>query len=248
MSDTFGGAGAIQTVSLTFHRFPGLAARLWAFGAMLLVRPGLRRVAGLEFWKLLGSGTGEGFTPLPNTAVYAILAAWPDRETAERQLREAPVFRRYRAHASETWTVFLRPVSARGVWSGRAPFAPGTAPRTGPLASLTRASVRLSSLPCFWRRVPEISRRIGSNPDVLFKIGVGEIPWLHQVTFSIWPDEASMAAFARHDGPHARAVRAVRAGNWFSEELYARFQVVGEAGTWGGSSPLARCPIMARCA
>jgi spheroidene monooxygenase len=96
--------------------------------------------------------------------------------------------------------------------------------------------------------VPEISRRVGSNPDVLFKIGVGEMPWLHQVTFSIWPDEASMAAFARHDGPHARAIRAVRAGNWFSEELYARFQVVGEAGTWGGSSPLARYPTMARCA
>ena len=57
-----------------------------------------------------------------------------------------------------------------------------------------------------------------------------------------------MAAFARHDGPHARAIRAVREGGWFAEELYARFQVVGEAGAWGGSSPLARPQPMARCA
>ena len=47
-----------------------------------------------------------------------------------------------------------------------------------------------------------------------------------------------MAAFARADGPHARAIRAVREGNWFREELYARFRVTGEMGTWGGRNPL----------
>ena len=51
---------------------------------------------------------------------------------------------------------------------------------------------------------------------MLFKIGIGEVPLLQQVTFSIWPDTASMAAFARADGPHARAIRAVREGGWFS--------------------------------
>ncbi len=242
------GARTIQTVSLTFHRFPGAGARLWAFSQMLLARPSLRRVAGLDFWKLLGSGTGEGFTPIPNTAVYAILGAWSDRAIAERQTRDAPVYRRYRRRASETWTVYLHPVSCRGAWSGRTPFVPGEACQSGPIASLTRASVRPASLAGFWRRVPEISRRIGSDSNVMFKIGVGEVPWLHQVTFSIWPDEASMAAFARHDGPHARAIRAVRKGGWFSEELYARFRVVGEAGAWDGSSPLARRATPACCA
>jgi spheroidene monooxygenase len=48
-----------------------------------------------------------------------------------------------------------------------------------------------------------------------------------------------MAAFARADGPHARAIRAVRAENWFREELYARFRILGDAGTWNGQSPLA---------
>jgi spheroidene monooxygenase len=47
-----------------------------------------------------------------------------------------------------------------------------------------------------------------------------------------------MAAFARHDGPHAKAIKAVREGDWFKEELYARFSILGDRGTWGGISPL----------
>ena len=68
---------------------------------------------------------------------------------------------------------------------------------------------------------------------------IGEVPMLHQVTFSIWPDAASMANFARGDGPHGRAIRAVREGGWFNEELYARFRLIGTAGTWGGRDPVA---------
>ena len=80
---------------------------------------------------------------------------------------------------------------------------------------------------------------IGSDPNVAFKIGIGEVPLLHQVTFSIWPDAASMAHFARGDGPHGRAITAVRDEGWFAEELYARFSIVQDWGTWGGIRPLA---------
>ncbi len=92
----------------------------------------------------------------------------------------------------------------------------------------------------FWGRVPDIQNVIGDDPNVAFKIGIGEVPWLHQVTFSIWPDQASMNAFARESGPHARAIKAVRDEGWFKEELYARFRVLGDAGQWGGQSPLDR--------
>lgn len=215
---------------------------------MALARPALARLPGIGFHKLCGTGTGEGFTPLPNTAVYAILAVWPDRASAEEQLACAPVFARYRARAAESWSVFLAPVSSRGNWAGAAPFgatpfaADGQSPEppagAPPLAVLTRATLRLSILLQFWRQVPSISAAIGTNRDVAFKIGMGERPWTNQVTFSIWPDTRSMAAFAHADGPHRRAVRAVREGNWFREELYARFAVVGERGSWGGASPL----------
>lgn len=207
---------------------------------MGLARRPLRRVAGLLSWKLCGSGTGEGFTPVPNTGVYAMLCAWPDEATAREMTATARPFTTWRARAAEDWTLFLAPTSVRGVWGGAAPFRASAEAGEGPLAALTRATVRPLRAIQFWRRVPDISQVIGTDGNVAFKIGIGEVPLLHQVTFSIWPDTASMADFARKDGPHARAIRAVRDGNWFSEELYARFRILGDVGSWGGGSPLAR--------
>ncbi|MFD0858490.1 spheroidene monooxygenase [Roseovarius aquimarinus] len=226
-----------QIVTLGFYRFEGARAQLWAFAMMGLARRAIARVPGIGFWKLCGSGTGVGFTPRPNLSVYAILATWPDAETARAALAGPGVFARYRARAAESWTVFLTPTSVRGAWSGTAPFTAEEAPVPGRLAALTRASIRPSVLARFWRRVPDISAVIGDEANVMFKIGIGEVPWLHQVTFSIWPDAGTMSAFAR-TGPHAEAIRAVRAGDWFSEELYARFTVHSETGTWNGASPL----------
>lgn len=238
LPDTQVRSGAIQTVSLSFFRFAPGSDRLWALAMMGAARPMLARVPGIGFWKLLGAGTGEGFTPIPDTGVCAILAVWPDAATARARTKDAPVFCRYRRRARESWTLFLTPVSVRGRWAGQTPFSAADAPRTGPIAALTRATVRPRKALKFWARVPDISAVIGADPDVAFKIGVGEVPLLHQVTFSVWPDAAAMARFARHDGPHARAIAAVRDGDWFREELYARFRVAGERGTWGGTSPL----------
>lgn len=206
---------------------------------MGLARPAMARVKGIGFWKLCGSGSGVGFTPIPNLGVYAVLATWPDAETANRQTDVAAPFRRYRNRAAESWTVLLSPTSVRGEWSGKTPFTETDLTPTGALAALTRATIRPGIIARFWKRVPDISGVIGRDENVLFKIGVGEVPWLHQVTFSIWPDAQTMAGFAR-TGHHAEAIKAVRAENWFSEELYARFAVLSDRGTWNGVSPLAR--------
>ncbi len=229
-------------MTLSFHRYEGLG-RVWAFARMGISRLALPRVPGIGFWKLLGSGAGEGFSVVPNPGVYAILATWGSEAEARAGLA-ARVFRLHRARAAESWTVILAPTSVRGAWSGRVPFA-ASGPvaegpvAEGPVAALTRATIRPRALRRFWGRVPAISDRVAADANVVFRIGVGEVPFFHQVTFSIWPDAAAMAAFARQSGPHAEAIRAVRAEGWFREELYARFQILGEAGTWGGMSPLA---------
>lgn len=196
------------------------------------------RVPNIGFWKLCGAGKGEGFTPTANMKTVAILATWPDRAAAEAGTQSSPLFNRYRDHATEDWTIYLRATRSFGVWSGEAPFEVVAQAAPGPLAALTRATIKPGIMAQFWKRVPDISNVIGSDPNVAFKIGIGEVPLLHQVTFSIWPDTESMAAFARRDGPHARAIKAVRDGNWFREELYARFVIDGDHGTWGGRSPL----------
>ncbi|MFN3970433.1 MAG: spheroidene monooxygenase [Gemmobacter sp.] len=232
----------MQTVTLSLFRFGGLWDRLWVLGQMGAARIDFLRMREAEFWKLCGSGTGEGFTPRPNTAVWAILACWPDLATARDRVAKAPVYARWRARAAEDWTVFLSPQTARGAWAGAAPFRPAPDDTPGPLAALTRATVRPAHLRQFWARVPDISAVIGADPNVAFKIGIGEVPMLHQVTFSIWPDAAAMANFARGDGPHGRAIAAVREHGWFREELYARFRILGAQGQWEGGNPLARLP------
>lgn len=233
------GVGLIQTTTFSLFRFETVAARLWVLGQMGAARLSFMRMPEVGFWKLCGSGQGEGFTPIPNTAIWAILATWPDAETARQKTGSAPVYQRWRKKASESWTLFLEPSSARGSWSGSAPFSVSDPAQTGPIAALTRATIKPSILLRFWGRVPDIQNVIGDDPNVAFKIGIGEVPWFHQVTFSIWPDTKSMAAFARADGPHARAIEAVREENWFKEELYARFRITGDAGSWGGLSPIA---------
>ncbi|MEO0389319.1 MAG: spheroidene monooxygenase [Pseudomonadota bacterium] len=227
-----------QTTSISFFRYDRARHRAWAFGMMGAARLSLPRVPGIGFWKLCGSGVNEGFTPVLFPRVFAILATWPDLDTAQAATEGHALWHRYRRRAVEDWTVYLNTTTARGEWSGVQPFLPVSEPANGPLAALTRATVKPKVARRFWSRVPRISDVIGADPNVMFKIGIGEVPLLQQVTFSIWPDAARMAEFARTSGPHADAIRAVRDGGWFREELYARFSVIGSHGSWNGRNPL----------
>ena len=227
-----------QTVTLSFFRFTGVAARAWALMMMGVARRPISQTPDIGFWKLCGSGTGQGFNVTLNPSVIAILAVWPDAETARNRVENTPIFKRYGARATESWSILLTPTSVRGQWDGTTPFAANTDQAPGPMAALTRAAIRRKVIPRFWRQVPDISANIGQDPNVAFKIGIGELPMLDQVTFSIWPDKSSMDAFAR-TGPHGAAIKAVRDGDWFAEELFARFTVHSDIGSWGGTSPLA---------
>lgn len=233
----------MQSVTLSLYRFGPLRARAWALFQMGPARFALRAIRDIGTVKLCGSGVGEGFTPVPDTSVYAILATWPDHDAARRAMFGTRILRRYAEMADESLTIFLTPTSARGRWDGAQPFVPQDVASNGPVAALTRATVKLRSAGRFWKQEPEISRAIGRDPNVLFKIGIGELPLVRQATFSVWPDTQTMAAFARADGPHARAIREVREGRLFKEDLYARFRVDAVEGTWEGVRPdLTRAP------
>ena len=228
-----------QIVAISFFRFEGIFQKLWAFSQMGLARKKLKNINEISFFKLFGSGTGEGFTPYPNTSVYAILSVWNSLSIAESTIHERAVYENYRNHSVENWTVFLSPISSKGYWDKANPFKPvknGTDLDEKMLAALTRATIKPKIMLKFWSKVPAISKVIGNDKSVLFKMGLGEIPWFHQVTFSIWPNSTAMSNFARKDGPHAKAIKSVREGNWFSEELYARFEVKKAIGKWYGKT------------
>ena len=228
-----------QIVAISFFRFEGVFQKLWAFSQMGFARKKLKKIKQISFFKLFGSGIGEGFTPYPNTSVYAILSVWNNLGEAENNIEEREIYENYRTHSIENWTVFLSPISSKGYWDKTNPFKPNKnefMKKDHMLAALTRATIKPKIMLKFWSKVPAISKVIGNDKNVLFKMGLGEIPWFHQVTFSIWPNAKTMADFARKDGPHAKAIKSVREGNWFSEELYARFEVKKAIGKWCGKS------------
>ena len=228
-----------QIVAISFFRFEGVFQKLWAFSQMGFARKKLKKIKQISFFKLFGSGIGEGFTPYPNTSVYAILSVWNNLGEAENNIEEREIYENYRTHSIENWTVFLSPISSKGYWDKTNPFKPNKnefKKKDSMLAALTRATIKPKIMLKFWSKVPAISKVIGNDKNVLFKMGLGEIPWFHQVTFSIWPNAKTMADFARKDGPHAKAIKSVREGNWFSEELYARFEVKKAIGKWCGKS------------
>ncbi|MEM6441543.1 MAG: spheroidene monooxygenase [Pseudomonadota bacterium] len=228
-------AGA-QCVSLSFFRYESLARRVWVFGRMGFDRGPLARTPGIGFAKLMGTGTGMGFRPKPDWGVWTILAVWPDAGTAREAVETGDVWRRRRARADESCTIFMEPLSARGEWAGEAPFRPrAEARRDGePLAVLTRATIKARRAVRFWAEVPDVEDDLSRCRSLLFQKGMGEVPWLHQVTFSVWRDAAEMARFAHDAGAHRSAVKAAYGGEWFTESLFARFAVTGTSGRWQG--------------
>jgi len=231
----------MQTITLSFYRFGTVPDMVWVFTQMLAARAPLRRIPELGFFKLMGSGSRAGFHPYPNFAVWSVLATWPSLDAAQRHLSDAPVFQRFRAHAVEDCTFYMTPERTRGAWSGIAPFSVSDedpVDGTGATAVLTRATIRPRHMLSFWSRVPNISETAVQNDQMDFKIGLGEIPWFHQVTFSIWRSESAIRDFAFSKW-HGDAVTAVNRHGWFSEQLFARFHVLRAEGQWEGRAPLA---------
>jgi spheroidene monooxygenase len=233
---THRGVGPIQTVSLSVFRFDAPPHGCGRSGRWALARPatsGATAEGGLL--EALRLGPRGRFTPGTDGSVWAILATWPDADTARDRIANARSTAAGAPMRPKSATLFLAPASARGRWSGREPFEVEDRTLSGPVAALTRATIRRRRLVKFWTEACRTSREIDADPNVLFKIGIGEVPFLHQVTFSVWPDTASMADFARRR-PARRAIRAVREEGWFTEELYARFRVIDARGTGKGQT------------
>lgn len=208
---------------------------------MATQRPLLAGTPGLRFAKLLGTGSGIGFSARPDPRTWALFAVW-DADSAWARFRDTSrVMRQYRARGEEVYTLLLRPASAHGRWDGRELFdgASAPVPEREPVVVLTRASIRLRRALRFWSLVPPVDGTLRGNADLLLTFGAGEMPWLRQATLSVWRSAGAMRAWAYGSPHHREAVRRTRDERWYAEELFARFRLVGREGTFLGSDPLA---------
>lgn len=230
-----------QITTLTLFRFSGLTNKAWAFAQMgrmtgwPLANP-LADVAGLRFGRLLGSGGGNGFALRPNFGVYAFLGHWDDRAAADAFLSSHPWLLAAKHRTRERATFYLKPTMTHGEWGGRKPFTPepDAYNPAGPVAVITRATIRTRKLPDFWRYVPKTSASIYDQPARLLSLGVGEYPVFMQATFSLWTSGKAMQDFAYRSEHHKEVVKLTRERNWYKEEMFTRFQVLEVDGQWEG--------------
>jgi hypothetical protein len=223
------GGGTVVVVLSDIHA----ASRLWGYGRFVFGRSALRRQPGVRFAKILGSGFDGGFGLKPSASRQGLLCLFEDASQASDFLHASPLVQAYRDHAREYLEVRLRPFSCRGSWDG-VHFEPGVAPPThGPIAGLTRASIRPSLARQFWSKAPPAERSLADAQGCLLAAGLGEAPLLRQATFTVWDSLGSMDGYAR-TGAHMDAIRASREGNFFSESMFVRFVPEGLRGTWKG--------------
>lgn len=224
--------------SFTLARYSRRAVprALWGMAADRLP---LAAQPGLRFGRLLGVGKGAAFAREPDLRRWGLFAVWESRAALERFVGGA-LHRGWSARAEEVWSVALAPERWRGRWGGRDPFrgAEPAPPPAGPVAVLTRATLRPARLAAFWSAVPDAAAGLPGRPDLIRSVGVGESPVLHQATFSLWRGPDAVRAYAsRHPG-HREAVRRTRDEGWYAEELFARFAPLASWGAWDGEDPL----------
>jgi spheroidene monooxygenase len=213
-----------------------MAPRARAWGWWRIVRgPGaLKSEPGLRFAKVLGSGHDGGFGLRPSSSRLGLFLLFDGEAAAQAFVERSAHLQAWRERAAEICIAVLRTSAARGRWAGQGLTVTARSDAgTGPVAALTRASIRPSRVFAFWRHAPPSEAALAQAPGCRLAVGLGEAPLLRQATFSLWDDAQAMEAYAR--GPaHGAAIRAAYGRECFSESLFARFVPLSLQGRWMG--------------
>ena len=189
----------------------------------------LKRLSGVTFIKLLGTGKGESFTP-KDADPFRWGMLLTINENQIDALDKSFVVKSWRKICTSEYRVILKPISSHGLWSGKQPFSLDKFEWNGKIAAVTRARIVWRKNIMFWRAVPPVTESLHQSPGLLKAIGIGEAPIGLQGTFSVWKDAASLRDFAYKGRAHSEAIQATSANRWYSEELFARFAVIEERG------------------
>jgi hypothetical protein len=232
--------------TLTIVRYPRFLG--WAgFLSMGFFRIPLFFNRQINFWKLLGCGKNGTFDIYPNWRQWGILTVINKSSLINEMIDtgEEPNnkflygnFIRvwWKFFRCETYTIFLEPIEGHGLWDGKEKF--GSLPKetsyNGKIAVLTRATIRINRLKHFWKHVDAVSTQMRNANGFVFSVGIGELPWIKQSTFSVWESKEKMKQFAYKIKEHTDVIRKTRKENWYSEDMFVRFKVIKSFGTVQG--------------
>jgi hypothetical protein len=191
---------------------------------MALDRGSLRRIQGVHFAKMLGTGKGETFTPRDADVNQWGALIVMDRANLQA-LDNSKLIKRWRAHSLSEVRYLLDPISSHGLWAKTNPFAYSSVQTDGEIVAITRARIKWFQNFRFWRAVPPVTESLHSSAGLITTIGIGEAPIGLQGTFSHWKTGADLRNFAYKGAAHQGAIAATERYHWYAEELFARFAV-----------------------
>ena len=197
----------------------------FALFSMARDRRRLRKSPSVHFAKMLGTGTGENFTPSD-----ADLSRWGALividEARLDSIDSNAVIQGWKARASNEVRMTLDPIAAHGLWSGSNPFDWSHTPAADTkVVAITRARIKWLQNFRFWAAVPPVSTELHHSPGLLSAIGIGEAPIGLQGTFSLWENGKALRDFAYKGSAHQGAIEATHRFNWYAEELFSRFSL-----------------------
>ena len=224
----------------------------FALVAMALFHIPLLLQKKIRFYKLMGCGKGGSFSILPDWQQWAVLVVKESihKEVSQQQglndqlrvIYGSWITRWWRFWGCETLTVLLQPLESKGTWDGKTVFGPFTVQKdfTGPIAVLTRASIRLSKLRRFWKFVAPTGAEIAEANGLIFSQGIGEAPWIRQATFSVWESKEAMKSFAYKRKNHVEVIQLTHKERWYAEEMFVRFALLATMGSLKGRNPVGK--------
>ena len=209
------------------------ASRLWGWSRIVRGPRALRGTPGLLFSKVLGSGFDGGFDLRPSRSRQGVFALFDSFQKAQDFITHSKLVREYQNRSDEFCWATLKTFSCRGSWDGISLQVNAEPPVNGPVAALTRASIKLKKAPAFWRHAPPSQTALEGVDGCQLAVGLGEAPFFRQATFSIWDSVTDMNAYAR-TGSHLLAIQAAQQHGYFSESMFARFVPLKVQGQWMG--------------
>ena len=228
----------MQIATLTFFQVDGSKDRFWALSQMQFGHSKMKDIEGVEFYRMLGSGRGKGFDWRPEWGRYALLVVWKNENYASKFFTTNQFFREYSRKATNQYTVYLKCFMVHGKWAGQEPFEVTEKYESGPVAVITRATIKTGFLWQFWRYVAPVAKSLGDYTSRLLSVGIGEWPIVQQATFSIWKDLDAVKHYAYENQKHSDVVKKTRELGWYKEELFSRFIPYKSEGNWYGNDPL----------
>ena len=181
---------------------------------------------GLKFIKLLGTGSKDGFSIIPDFTSYVMISVWESDVLRKKFTNKNKLFKEIINKSSKRVEIKIDPYNYVGSWNGINPFINKSSYKVGKIIVLTRARVRLNKLINFFISTSSAAKSINSKKGAEYYKGVGELPIIEQATISRWESEQSMKDYAYSDKSHLKIIHKARKNNWYSEELFVRSNII----------------------